>query len=43
MLTNVNIVNVSQYVYQIATLYTLNLHSIISKLYLKKAQGKGDQ
>ena len=37
MLTNVVSLN-SVYIYEISMLYTLNLHSIICQVYLKKAR-----
>lgn len=36
------LVNVSQHVYQIITLYTLNLHIVICQLYLNKARKNTD-
>ena len=40
MLINTIIVTISQCVYQIITLYTLNLHNVICQLHLNKARKK---
>ena len=38
VLTNPTVVIILQYMYQIITLYTLNLHNVICQLYLNKAE-----
>lgn len=40
VLTNLLVVIISQYIYQIITLHTLNLHNVICQLYPNKAGGE---